>query len=194
MRDIKSKFDAVVYDPRWLPRRGWHDDHRQHDGTDAYLPAVMQVRSEFLTLVDALPEQRVVCLQLGLGPCDASHQLWRCLFDTVISIDISKILINYHELAGEKTHDLRERLRKEEYLFTLNDVDLLFIDAGHSYEDVKQDYLDYAEVVRLGGLIAFHDALPRVAYPEVEVHRFLAELEGVRMVAVDVGTAWVVKR
>lgn len=36
-------------------------------------------------------------------------------------------------------------------------VDFLFIDGDHSYIGVKSDYQRFAELVRPGGLIAFHD-------------------------------------
>ncbi len=36
-------------------------------------------------------------------------------------------------------------------------LDFLFIDGGHDYATVKADYLNYAPLVKPGGLIAFHD-------------------------------------
>lgn len=36
-------------------------------------------------------------------------------------------------------------------------LDFLFIDGDHSYEGVKSDFDEYRELVRRGGLIAFHD-------------------------------------
>jgi predicted O-methyltransferase YrrM len=36
-------------------------------------------------------------------------------------------------------------------------VDVLFIDGDHSYEGVCSDYLNYRDLVRDGGIIAFHD-------------------------------------
>ena len=39
-------------------------------------------------------------------------------------------------------------------------IDLLFIDGDHSYEGARADLLDYRELVRPGGLIAFHDIVP----------------------------------
>lgn len=39
--------------------------------------------------------------------------------------------------------------------------DILFIDAGHSYEDVKQDYSEYSTLVKKGGLIILHDICNR---------------------------------
>lgn len=37
------------------------------------------------------------------------------------------------------------------------DIDLLFIDGGHSYEDVKIDCEKYLPKLRVGGFVAFHD-------------------------------------
>jgi Predicted O-methyltransferase len=36
-------------------------------------------------------------------------------------------------------------------------IDLLFIDAGHKYEEVRSDYLAWSPFVKPGGVIAFHD-------------------------------------
>lgn len=36
-------------------------------------------------------------------------------------------------------------------------IDLLFIDAGHTYEDVKADIVAWVGYVKEGGIVAFHD-------------------------------------
>ena len=36
-------------------------------------------------------------------------------------------------------------------------IDVLFIDGDHTYEGVRSDYVNYRELVRDGGVIAFHD-------------------------------------
>lgn len=41
-----------------------------------------------------------------------------------------------------------------------NGLDLLFIDGGHGYDAVRDDFLAYRSLVREGGLIAFHDIVP----------------------------------
>lgn len=38
-------------------------------------------------------------------------------------------------------------------------IDLLFLDGDHSYEAVKQDYLDWAPKIRPGGYLALHDVV-----------------------------------
>jgi predicted O-methyltransferase YrrM len=57
-------------------------------------------------------------------------------------------------------------------------VDFLFIDGDHSYLGVKRDYELYHELVRPGGLIAFHDIVPNKNHPEHNVHVFWGELQG----------------
>lgn len=46
-----------------------------------------------------------------------------------------------------------------EYSFQVpdNSFDLLFIDAGHWYQDVLQDYLAYINKLVIGGVVLFHD-------------------------------------
>ena len=36
-------------------------------------------------------------------------------------------------------------------------LDWIYIDAGHSYEEVKADYYAWSPKVRIGGIISFHD-------------------------------------
>jgi predicted O-methyltransferase YrrM len=39
----------------------------------------------------------------------------------------------------------------------VHSIDLLFVDANHSYESIKQDWQDWFPKVRSGGIIALHD-------------------------------------
>ena len=56
-------------------------------------------------------------------------------------------------------------------------LDLLFIDADHTYEGVKADYLLYKDNVKPGGLIVFHDIIHHPNHPTVGVDRFWNELK-----------------
>ncbi len=183
--------DSILNHPCYAPYHGWHDDHRAADGTPAYLPAMQQVRDEFLDFLTVCVD-RDSCLQLGLGECDASHAVWRSQFAHVVTIDWRVCLV------GEDAEPLDERHpgadTRSAAAITLAaryaPYDLVFIDAGHSYRDVEHDYLHYREMLRSGGVVALHDALPRPAYPEVEVHRFVATLPGVKIIGNEVGIAW----
>jgi predicted O-methyltransferase YrrM len=56
-------------------------------------------------------------------------------------------------------------------------VDFLFIDAGHTYNDVRQDFEMYSRLVTPGGLIAFHDIAEHPLASGCEVHRFWSEIK-----------------
>lgn len=60
-------------------------------------------------------------------------------------------------------------------------MDFLFIDADHTYEGVKMDFEMYSQLVRKGGIIAFHDILPHDKRHDpdglVGVHRFWQEIK-----------------
>jgi len=55
-------------------------------------------------------------------------------------------------------------------------LDLLFIDADHTYEGVKADFVQYSPLVRPGGLIGFHDIRPSPD-PDTQVERLWTELQ-----------------
>lgn len=58
-------------------------------------------------------------------------------------------------------------------------VDFLFIDGDHTVGGVTQDYKDYKDFVRPGGLIAFHDIVERQSLPENQVFHFWKTIRGV---------------
>lgn len=58
-----------------------------------------------------------------------------------------------------------------------NPVDFLFIDGDHTYEGVKQDFLNYSPMLAEGGTIAFHDILKREDQPRIEVWKLWLELK-----------------
>lgn len=57
-------------------------------------------------------------------------------------------------------------------------IDLLFIDAGHEYEQVKGDIMAWTPLVKIGGVVAFHDCAngPGSHYLHHEVSRAVDEL------------------
>lgn len=71
----------------------------------------------------------------------------------------------YHKFAtgSQKMFLIRDDSHKESTLGRVQEIiqdgkiDLLFIDADHSYEGVKSDFEMYSPLVKKGGLIAFHD-------------------------------------
>jgi predicted O-methyltransferase YrrM len=65
----------------------------------------------------------------------------------------------------------------------IGNLDWLFIDGGHSYKEVRADYENYGEMVKRGGIIAFHDILPQPPYKDepVEVNIFWNELKKINL-------------
>lgn len=56
------------------------------------------------------------------------------------------------------SHDPTMPMRLQRRLDRRNaQLDFLFVDGGHSYQDASQDYEMYSPLVRPGGVIAFHD-------------------------------------
>lgn len=56
-------------------------------------------------------------------------------------------------------------------------IDFLFIDGDHSYEGVKADYERYKDLVRVGGIIGFHDICEHPPEAQCHVHEFWEELK-----------------
>jgi len=195
-----ERIEQIVTSGRWAPRHGWHDDHRHRDGTPEYLPAVQQVRAEFLALLEALDKRAVTdgrALQLGFGECAASHEILDAMFARgAVTLDRRECVIedSVDPLPGRELRD------PETVAFAKSHgpYSFLYCDAEHSHLGVWQDYREYAPLVSFGGVIAFHDTLERNGYPEVQVWKFLQDLENagvkVNRIGTEVGCAWIVKQ
>lgn len=195
-----SVLDEVVHDLRFLPYWGWHDDHKNFVGTSHYLPAMQQNRIEFHALADALKQRGLNqrCLQLGLGYSGAAHMVFKTMFDEVWTVECAgdrvKRLVNscgrIENIIVGNTHDPKTLTRVTSVIS--KGLDLLFIDAAHKLVDVRQDFYDYAPLVRSGGVIALHDALDRNGH---EVHKFVemlrSEGENISIIGDELGIALV---
>ncbi|MFQ5931657.1 MAG: class I SAM-dependent methyltransferase [Nitrospiraceae bacterium] len=78
-------------------------------------------------------------------------------------------------LTGD-SHDpeFRERVVQT---FEGEPVDFLFVDGDHTEAGVEADYEDYHDLVRPGGLIAFHDIMERQPFPNNQVYHFWRRLK-----------------
>ncbi len=68
-------------------------------------------------------------------------------------------------------------LERTKTLLNGNRVDFLFVDAGHTYSDVRQDFDQYSSLVTENGVIAFHDVAYHPPESMCEVHRFWSEIK-----------------
>jgi predicted O-methyltransferase YrrM len=119
--------------------------------------------------------------------CDAGGVLWafgEAGAGRVLAVDLpnagytSGRTLDPHgaDVVIGNSHDKRTRDRLLDRLVG-QAVDLLFIDADHSYGGVKTDFELYAPLVRPGGLVAFHDICHHHLFPEVRVDRLWWELK-----------------
>lgn len=213
---MRSELDEIVYDRRFHPFYGWHDDHRGHDRTMAYAPAMQQNRAEFHAFVGLLNDKgcRGRGLQLGLGASGASHAVMHKVFDHAFTIDIDAAKVAAYEqrignrvgliLGDTCSNNTMQRLAAAvhidvEWLSDLGPIfDCVFIDADHTLDGVRHDFERYSQLVRPGGVIAMHDALKRPTYEnEIQVWRFIDELRAqgrnVNMIGEELGIAWLVR-
>ena len=75
------------------------------------------------------------------------------------NLDVSNIIADSHNV--ETINWIREKNIR---------FDFMFIDGDHTYEGVKQDYLDYKEFLKSGGYIAFHDVLDNTHHRNQNCH------------------------
>ena len=161
-------------------------------------PAIQsqQIRSEFLELAKMVKEQNCkYIMEIGTyrgGTLFVFSQL-AAPRATVISLDFHFSLLGKMYGALQKPL-LRKFVRNGKSLFLLrqnshlpqtlkvvrdllqgHELDFLFIDGDHTYEGVREDFLMYSQLVREGGLIAFHDVAESGG--SREVHRLWSELK-----------------
>jgi predicted O-methyltransferase YrrM len=161
-------------------------------------PAIQsqQIRSEFLELARMVKEQNCkYIMEIGTyrgGTLFVFSQL-AAPQATVISLDfhfsllgkmygaLQKPLMRKFVRDGQSLFLLRQNSHLPETLKVVRDIlhghelDFLFIDGDHTYEGVREDFLMYSQLVREGGLIAFHDVAESGG--SREVHRLWSELK-----------------
>lgn len=189
--------DIVFRDRQIGGHWGFHDDHRDADGTPEYRPALQQVRAEYFELLDVLDREGCFAgraLQLGIGMTDHSHEIFKKLFKGgCVSIDTrAMIAATGSKYPGAPTDDWRSY----DFARERGPYSFILVDAGHSLAEVTADFATYFSMLHGRGIIAFHDAIERPGFEEVGVPEFLRRAfkpEQVNMIGTEVGFAWVRK-
>lgn len=75
---------------------------------------------------------------------------------SILDADYPDLKQYWHFIQGnthspESLQSAKDALEKDEF------YDMFFIDAGHKYPDIKQDWNDYVPLVKPGGIIMLHD-------------------------------------
>ena len=125
----------------------------------------------FLLSRIAAPDATLLSLDLPLGRFGGGYQPWQGKLYRSFARDQQRI-----ELLLGDSHQL-ESVEKVKALLAGRQLDFLLIDGDHRYEGVKHDFELYSPLVKMGGLIAFHDIVPGLEDHVGGVPRFWAEIK-----------------
>ncbi len=156
---------------------------------------MMQKRSEIVRLVRAVQALKPkTILEIGTANGGTLFVWSQLASQKVVSCDLedknrqAALYKNFPPLGSEcrvvllrgDSHDarFREDVRKE---FREEKVDFLFIDGDHTETGVGRDYEDYKELVRPGGIIAFHDIIENQPLASNQVYFFWEKLKRQRL-------------
>lgn len=151
----------------------------------------LQIRSEITALAKAVEEIKPkIILEIGTAR-GGTLLIWSSIASQkVISCDMQDMSIQgelLYELPPKdsncevtllsgNSHDagFHERVLQE---LGGEKVDMLFIDGDHTEKGVEADYRDYHDLVRPGGIIAFHDIVEKQPLPINQVYYFWERLK-----------------
>ena len=125
----------------------------------------------FLFCQHAADDATIISLDLPFGRNGGGYPKWK-----------EKLYAKFAK-PGQTLHLMRanshldETRTRIEALLKGRKIDVLMIDADHSYEGVKRDYDLYSPLVADDGFIAMHDVILNRFDPEIEVHKFWDELK-----------------
>ena len=184
---------------KWVSDKG---SNGYTEGKDQYtinysgtkpIEGIQQNRNEIKEFVEYLNggHNSGTILEIGLGYYGSTHFLWRMIFDKVITIEnknnrIREFGLNIQKYYGKwilddgKSYFIHGNSNDPKTIRNLyeltNEVDIIFIDALHSYESVLTDWLVYSPRVKKDGIVAFHDCEKR--FPNRKgVAEFIDDLE-----------------
>lgn len=118
----------------------------------------------------AHPHATLISVDLPDGSFGEGYPVWRGPIYRRFALPTQTLTL---VRADSHLDSTRERVRTA---LEGRQIDLLFIDGDHSYEGVRNDFEDYAPLVRAGGLIAFHDIVEGPPDAVGGVPRFWKEL------------------
>lgn len=127
--------------------------------------------SLYLWIQAATPDATIVSVDLPGGDFGGAYPAPRVPFYEAFRRPEQHLTLFRLDSHDSQTH---EQVRQ---VFEGQPLDFAFIDGDHTYVGVKADFEDYGPMVRAGGLIAFHDILPRPDLPSIQVDRLWAELK-----------------
>jgi cephalosporin hydroxylase len=144
---------------------------------------------QLVTIFEQLQPASV--LEVG---CWHGGTLWHWLQQpgaTVVAIDdemrMGHVWEDWADEAGSTLHLLRGSSHDPELIEAARDLgpyEFVFIDADHTYQAVRADWDNFRPMVARGGVVAFHDIVPRPGYGVSEVWEEIRGATGARWVEI----------
>jgi predicted O-methyltransferase YrrM len=113
----------------------------------------------------------IVTIDLPSGAFGGGYPIWKIPLYRSFAKRQQKIVL----IRGDSHSS--DSLRQLKNILDHGELDFLFIDGDHRYEGVRRDYEMYGQLIRRGGLIAFHDIVPHSVGSQCEVSRFWNEVK-----------------
>jgi predicted O-methyltransferase YrrM len=167
-QDLLPKIDVVLSlseqrSRNILAANDWYKDlyiNPDVDIVNSHPQVTQQVRKELVDFLNLLLGNEVKdMLQIGLGHWASTHFMLSLLLDHITTIEYNQEFIERYK--PEMDSSLETLLQGDSTVIhsTLNkQYDAVFIDGNHSYEYVKKDLENYYPKVKIGGIVALHDA------------------------------------
>ena len=125
----------------------------------------------FLLCEVSSPEAKVISVDLPLGPFGGGYPARKIpIFRRFPKSGQELHLIRADSHLAETKRQVLQLLQDEK-------LDVVFIDADHTYEGVSRDFEMYGPLVRSGGMVAFHDIVTHKQGTPCEVERFWKEVK-----------------
>ncbi|MFW9821462.1 MAG: class I SAM-dependent methyltransferase [Candidatus Thorarchaeota archaeon] len=125
----------------------------------------------FLFTRIAHPKATLISVDLPGGAFGGGYAKWKIPIYKSFAIGNQKI-----KLLRADSHNPKI-LEEVKNLINNKMVDFLFIDADHTYEGVKKDFMMYSSLVRKGGIVALHDIVEHTKSSGCEVKKFWDEIK-----------------
>lgn len=127
--------------------------------------------SLFLLCRAAAKDARIISIDLPGGKFGGGYPSWRGLLYRSFASMRQRVYLIRGDSHQEQTLDKLKKILKGEK------ISFLYIDADHTYEGVKKDFLKYSPLLNSPALIAFHDIAVNPPEPGCGVNKFWEEIK-----------------
>jgi len=113
----------------------------------------------------------IISVDLPKGFYGGGYKKWKSPIYRSFAIQKQKV-----KLIRANSHS-QETLNAVKHLMNQKKIDFLFIDGDHTYAGVKKDFEMYSNLVKKGGIIAFHDIVEHSSEGGCQVNKFWDEIK-----------------